>query len=102
MLLILLIGGLAYFLGRRAVDKDRQPYLYWGLTVLVWFTAQFIAGAIIGLVSPQTLDNTFTVGVISIISSLVGYGLLYWYVDRLPHKQTMESKIRELGKDQPD
>ncbi|MEM7369850.1 MAG: hypothetical protein AAF587_14695 [Bacteroidota bacterium] len=97
---IIVLIMLAFYMGKRAEDKNKNRYVYWGLTVLVWFGAQFIVGILFFVLAGLITGNEPSDGAVTVaalIGSLIGYGLLYRYLDKQSDESDAERKIRELG-----
>ena len=87
MIGIILLIILARQIGKRAVDKGRKAPIWWLYTVLVWFGAQFVAAVLASLAFELATGgppDEWVLMVIGLAASVLGYYLLFRYVDHLP------------------
>ncbi len=85
MLSIFIMIGVAMSFARLAHDKDRNRYVWGAIGVVSYFVAQLIAGMVIGLTKPELLQNRGSLSIISIVAGLIGVGIAFFILKRMPN-----------------
>ena len=104
MIGLIILAIIAFNIGKVAFDKGKNRYVWWAITVGVWFGAQFLGGLVIALLGGESLLNDdLTVMLIGLVCSVLGIAGLWTYLNRLPDQDiTFSSRIDEIGQDEQD
>lgn len=89
MILAAIIGVLFY---RAAVQHELNKALWVIIGILSYFAGQFIAGFIIGIVSPGLLDDKLSIIVVGLISGIIAVGVTYWMLLNTAKKNVIQKE----------
>lgn len=89
MILAAIIGVLFY---RGAVQHEVNKVLWLFIGVFAFFAGQFIAGFVIGLVSPGLLDDFMTLLVVGLVSGVAAAGIAYWIMLNTAKKNAIQKE----------
>ena len=96
MIGIFLLIYIATSFSKLAFDKNLNRYVWGTIGVASYFISQVISGLIISEINPELLNGSGSVTIIGLITGLMGVGIAYLILQRMPEKQDILSFDRDL------
>jgi hypothetical protein len=96
MIEIFVVISLASTFAKLAFDKNFNRYVWGGIAVGSYIIGQVLMGFIVAATQPSLLDDKITFSLLGIPSGLIGVGIAYIILRRLPEKRDNNALDRDL------